>query len=93
MIFGKIHQELPKGMWFCCSDCHRINSALQKLVIRGEQVLPEPLLNVIREKNKEDSEGGAELDVKWRILNGKMANDETKLLLSKAKTIFNVSSS
>lgn len=87
----KLNQELPQGVWFCCLDCHRINSALQKLVVRGEQELPEALLNAIQ-KNKEESETGVKLDVKWRVLNGKMASDdETKLLLSKAKTIFHVS--
>ncbi|ESR37669.1 hypothetical protein CICLE_v10030297mg [Citrus x clementina] len=36
-------QELPKGKWLCCADCKRINLALQKLVDRGEEKLPELL--------------------------------------------------
>ncbi|XP_015873637.2 uncharacterized protein LOC107410688 [Ziziphus jujuba] len=83
-------KEVPKGMWFCCSDCHRINSALQKLVAHGEQELPDSLLNAIRKKqNKDNSENEGSAEVKWRVLNGKMtSDDETKLLCSKILSIF-----
>lgn len=90
MIF---YQELPNGAWFCCRDCQRIHSALQKLLVSGEEKLPESLISVINKKhNNEDLECGAQLDIKWRILNGKMASeDEAALLLSKAVAIFHVS--
>lgn len=80
-------------MWFCCSDCHRINSALQKLVAHGEQELPDSLLNAIRKKQNEDnSENEGRVEVKWRVLNGKITSDEeTKLLSSKILSIFHVS--
>lgn len=89
-----LNQELPKGMWFCSLDCRRINSALQKLVINGEQELPDSHLNSIRKKHrKNDAENEGSVVVKWRVLNGKMAiDDEIKPLHSKVLAIFHVSS-
>ncbi|EXC24900.1 Chromodomain-helicase-DNA-binding protein 4 [Morus notabilis] len=83
-------KELPTGMWFCCKDCHRINAALEKLVVHGEEKVPNNLLNVIKKKHRDEgSQCAAEVDVKWRILNGTIASDEeTELLLSKAVAIF-----
>ncbi|KAB2614669.1 hypothetical protein D8674_021257 [Pyrus ussuriensis x Pyrus communis] len=83
-------KELPKDKWFCCSDCLRVHSALQKLVAHGEQKLPDSLLNVVRKKhNKKGPESGANLDIKWRVLNGKMStDDESVQLLSNALEIF-----
>uniref|UniRef100_A0A5B6ZWC6 PHD-type domain-containing protein n=1 Tax=Davidia involucrata TaxID=16924 RepID=A0A5B6ZWC6_DAVIN len=82
-------KELPKGKWFCCTDCERIHSALQKLVVYGEEKLPDSLLNVIKKKHLEtSSESSANLDIRWRLLSGKMASDETRVLLSKAVAIF-----
>ncbi|KAM1056303.1 hypothetical protein ACFX13_030469 [Malus domestica] len=83
-------KEIPKDKWFCCSDCFRVHSALQKLVAHGEQKLPDSLLNVVRKKhNKKGPESGANLDIKWRVLNGKMStDDESVQLLSKALEIF-----
>ncbi|KAM6573738.1 hypothetical protein CsatA_017818 [Cannabis sativa] len=84
-------KELPVGAWFCCRDCQRIHSALQKLLANGEEKLPESLINVINKKQKkEGSESGTELDIKWRILNGKKmaSDDEAASLLSKAVSIF-----
>lgn len=86
-------QEIPKGKWFCCPDCHRVHSALQKLVVHGGQKLPDSLLNVVRKKhNEKGTEFGANLDIKWRVLNGKTSTDDESLqLLSKALAIFHVS--
>ncbi|CAN6692291.1 unnamed protein product [Malus baccata var. baccata] len=83
-------KELPQDKWFCCSDCLRVHSALQKLVVHGEQKLPDSLLNVVRKKhNEEGPESGANLEIKWRVLNGKMStDDESVQLLSKALEIF-----
>ncbi|KAA8550295.1 hypothetical protein F0562_001979 [Nyssa sinensis] len=82
-------KELPKGKWFCCTDCGRIHSALQKLVVYGEENLPDSLVNVIKKKHQEtSSESNANLDIRWRLLSGKMASDETRVLLSKAVAIF-----
>lgn len=85
-------QELPGGKWFCCLECIRIHSALQKLLVRGEEKLPDSLLNVI--KKKHESKGlntNTDYDVRWRLLSGKLASSETKVLLSEAVAIFHVS--
>ncbi|KAM7528022.1 hypothetical protein LguiB_031432 [Lonicera macranthoides] len=82
-------KELPKGKWFCSADCSRIHSVLQKLVADGGEKLPDSLLNVIKKKREEkDSEGSVDLDIRWRLLCGKMPSDETRVLLSKAVSIF-----
>ncbi|GFZ17836.1 acyl-CoA N-acyltransferase with RING/FYVE/PHD-type zinc finger domain-containing protein [Actinidia rufa] len=84
-------KELPEEKWFCCIDCNRIHSALQKLVANGEEKLEESLLNVIKKKLEEKgSENSADLDIRWRLLSGKMASesDGINLLLSTAVDIF-----
>ncbi|PON71192.1 Autoimmune regulator [Trema orientale] len=82
-------KELPTGVWFCGSDCQRIHSALQKLISSGEEKLSESVTNAIIKKHNNKGESGAKLDIKWRILNGKMASDdEAASLLSKAVAIF-----
>ncbi|XP_043704921.1 remodeling and spacing factor 1-like [Telopea speciosissima] len=81
-------KELPKGKWFCCMDCNRINSALQKLLVCGPEKLPHPLSNIIKKKHEEKGSDDTDLDVRWRLLSGKIACPETKLLLSKAVAIF-----
>ncbi|MBA0639730.1 hypothetical protein Goklo_022749 [Gossypium klotzschianum] len=83
-------KELPKGKWFCCPDCNRIHSALQKLVIRGEEQLPDSSLDVVKKKHVESSLGSkAKLDIRWRVLSGKMTSlDDTRVTLSKAVAIF-----
>lgn len=85
-------QELPKDKWFCCTDCNRIHFALEKLVSDGEQNIPESLLKVLKEKNKgKDPENNSTLDIKWRLLSGKMSSEETRVWLSSAVSIFHVS--
>ncbi|TYJ26388.1 hypothetical protein E1A91_A07G116600v1 [Gossypium mustelinum] len=83
-------KELPKGKWFCCTDCNRIHSALQKLVIRGEEQLPDSSLDVVKKKHVENSlRSKAKLDIRWRVLSGKMTSlDDTRVTLSKAVAIF-----
>ncbi|XP_059430609.1 uncharacterized protein LOC132164188 [Corylus avellana] len=83
-------KELPKGKWFCGTDCNRIHSALENLVVRGEQKLPDSLLNVVRKKHEEKgSDSEAKVDIRWRVLNWKLASSiETRQLLSKAVAIF-----
>ncbi|KAL6952659.1 hypothetical protein U1Q18_043385, partial [Sarracenia purpurea var. burkii] len=82
-------QELPKGKCFCCIDCRRIYSTLQNLLIRGEEKIPGSLLDVIKRK-REDKVSEC-LDVRWRVLSGKITSSETRLLLSKSVAIFHVS--
>ncbi|OAY38104.1 uncharacterized protein LOC110626469 isoform X2 [Manihot esculenta] len=83
-------KELPKGNWFCCTDCNRIHSALEKLVARGEERLPDSCLNVIKKKSEENIlENGNSIDVRWRLLNGKIDPfGDTEALLSEALAIF-----
>ena len=85
-------QEIPRGKWFCCSDCSRIHSTLQKLLIRGVDKLPDSFLDVIKKKYVEKGlDADINIDVRWRLLSGKFASPETRLLLSQAVGIFHVS--
>ncbi|XP_022860542.1 uncharacterized protein LOC111381065 isoform X1 [Olea europaea var. sylvestris] len=82
-------KELPKGKWFCSVDCKRIYSALQDLLNAGEEKLPDPSLDVIKKKQEgKCSDAGVDFDVRWRLLNGKIASRETRVLLSQAVAIF-----
>ena len=65
---------------------------MQKLLVRGSQKLPDSLLNIIKKKHVEEgSNDDTDLDVRWTLLSGKTASPESRLLLSKAVAIFNVS--
>ncbi|TQE07850.1 hypothetical protein C1H46_006499 [Malus baccata] len=82
-------KELPKGKWFCCADCSRIHSILQRLLTRGAEKLPDSHLDVIKKKmeaNGLETVGG--FDVRWRLISGKIASQECRFLLSKAVAIF-----
>ncbi|KAB5519898.1 hypothetical protein DKX38_024217 [Salix brachista] len=82
-------KELPKGSWFCCMDCSRIHSTLQKLLIRGAEKLPDSLLNDITKKHEEQGLNiSNNIDVRWTLLSGKINSPENKLLLSRALSIF-----
>ncbi|GAB4856550.1 hypothetical protein Ancab_014468 [Ancistrocladus abbreviatus] len=82
-------KELPKGNWFCSTDCLWIHSTLQSLLVRGAEKLPAFLVNVIRKKHVgSSSENVADLDVSWMLINGRNASVETKRLLSQAIAIF-----
>ncbi|OIW09113.1 hypothetical protein TanjilG_11251 [Lupinus angustifolius] len=84
-------EELPEGNWFCGTSCNQIHYTLMNLVV-GEKNLPVPdsLLNLIKKKHEEKGkETEVGLDIKWRVLNWKLAaSDETRKLLSKAVAIF-----
>ncbi|XP_047324054.1 increased DNA methylation 1-like [Impatiens glandulifera] len=79
-------KELPAGVWLCCTDCNIIYYALQNLIATGEVNLKESSLSLIRRKI--GSETVARLDIKWRLLSGKITSDETRSLLSKSVSIF-----
>ncbi|XP_028101957.1 uncharacterized protein LOC114301230 [Camellia sinensis] len=84
-----VQQELPIRNWFCCMDCSRIHSALQNLLVSGEEKLPESLLDVVKKKIEERGiKCTTDLDIRWRLLSGKMVSKETRPLLSKAVSIF-----
>lgn len=64
------------------------------MVDRGEEKLPDTSLNVLKKKNVDNiSDCGPDVDVRWRVLRGKNtdASDGTRVLLSKAVSIFHVS--
>ncbi|XP_057463398.1 uncharacterized protein LOC130753384 isoform X2 [Actinidia eriantha] len=82
-------KELPEGKWFCCMDCRTIYSSLQNLLIRGEEMISDSLLDVIKKKHEyKFSDTPTDFDVRWRVLSGKIASPETRLLLSKSVAIF-----
>ncbi|XP_057424121.1 increased DNA methylation 1-like isoform X2 [Lotus japonicus] len=82
-------KELPEGNWLCCNDCTRIHSLLENLLIRVAERLPESLLDVIKKKQEERClEPLREIDVRWRLLNGRVASPETKPLLLEAVSMF-----
>ncbi|KAK8542087.1 hypothetical protein V6N13_137348 [Hibiscus sabdariffa] len=82
-------REIPRGKWFCTSDCSRIHSTLQKLLICGSEKLPDSFLDVIKKKHVEKGLcADINIDVRWRLLSGKFASPETRLLLSQAVGIF-----
>lgn len=85
-------QELPKGKWFCSKNCNKIYSALQSLLTSGEERLPDSCLDAIRVKEKENRLAAVgELDVRWRLLSGRICSRETRRLLAEAVSIFHVS--
>ncbi|KAK7396614.1 hypothetical protein VNO78_17742 [Psophocarpus tetragonolobus] len=82
-------KELPEGIWLCCNDCTRIHSTLENLLVRGAERLPEFLLDAIKKKQEEKGlESMNDIDVRWRLLNGKIASPETRPLLLEAVSIF-----
>ncbi|XP_015056110.1 uncharacterized protein LOC107002562 [Solanum pennellii] len=82
-------KELPKGKWFCSVDCKRIYCALQNLLNSGEERLPDSCLDAARVKEKHNSlVAVGELDVRWRLLSGRISSRETRRLLAEAVSIF-----
>ncbi|XP_041998297.1 uncharacterized protein LOC121748123 isoform X3 [Salvia splendens] len=81
-------KELPKGKWFCSGNCKWIYSALQNVLNAGSEKLPDSTLDIIRKKLDESSVFDTDLDVRWRLLNGKISSRETRVLLSQAVAIF-----
>ncbi|XP_076942709.1 increased DNA methylation 1-like isoform X2 [Bidens hawaiensis] len=81
-------KALPKEEWFCCTDCNKIHTCLENLVASGLKTLPEVSLDPIKKKVKQRLEPSAELDIRWRLLCGKMASDDNRKLLAKAVLIF-----
>ncbi|KAL0390584.1 UNVERIFIED_CONTAM: Increased DNA methylation 1 [Sesamum calycinum] len=82
-------KALPEDEWFCCTPCSNINSALQKLIGDGEQRLPEALSDVLKKKCEgQDLQKNLELEIRWRLLHGKKATEDTRAWLSGAVNIF-----
>ncbi|KAL0390587.1 UNVERIFIED_CONTAM: hypothetical protein Scaly_0415800 [Sesamum calycinum] len=74
------------------SVAHRaknINSALRKLIGDGEQRLPEALSDVVKMKSEgQDLHKNPELGIRWRLLHGKKATEDSRVWLSGAVNIF-----
>ncbi|KAL2937478.1 Increased DNA methylation 1, partial [Bienertia sinuspersici] len=82
-------KELPVGDWFCCPDCEGINCALKEAVEAGEKKLPDSLMDVLKKKFIEKDSSVINLDVTWRVFNGRKSYlDEIRPLLSKAVSVF-----
>lgn len=82
-------KELPKGKWFCCGDCRRIYGQLHNLLTSGSEKLPTSCLDLVSKKLvAKELDAVADIDVRWRLLSGKITTRETRLLLSEAVAIF-----
>ncbi|XP_075493034.1 uncharacterized protein LOC142530967 isoform X1 [Primulina tabacum] len=82
-------KELPENEWFCCNECLTTKATLQKLISDGEQMLPQPVLDIVKKKYEEKGLGNSSnLDIKWRLLSGKTASEHTRAWLSGAVNIF-----
>ncbi|MED6183856.1 hypothetical protein PIB30_041711 [Stylosanthes scabra] len=87
-------KELPEGKWLCYNHCIRIHSTLENLLVRGVERLPESLLGIIEKKQEEKGlEPLNDIDVRCRLLNGKIASSETRSLLLESVSIFHECSS
>lgn len=90
-MFAHVLQELPNGKWFCSANCKRIHSTLQNLLYAGEEKLLDSSLDIIKNKLVGNSlVANSDVDVSWRLLNGKVTSRETRVLLSQAVSIFHV---
>ncbi|CAJ1890640.1 unnamed protein product [Sphenostylis stenocarpa] len=86
-------KELPEGNWLCCNGCTKIHYTLDNLLVRGAERLPESILGVIKKKQGEKGlQPINDIDVRWRLLNGKIASPETRPLLLEAVSIFHLTS-
>lgn len=84
-----ISQELPRGKWFCCQDCDNIHSTLQQLLVSGAEKLPDSLLESMKKKLEEKGlDVSTGFDVSWRLINGKIASSDSRVMLSKVVAIF-----
>ncbi|KAL0436961.1 UNVERIFIED_CONTAM: Increased DNA methylation 1 [Sesamum radiatum] len=82
-------KALPEKEWFCGRPCSNIYSALQKLIGDGEQRLPKALSDVLKMKCEGQSlQKNPELGIRWRLLHGKKASEDTRVWLSGAVNIF-----
>ncbi|GAB4856551.1 hypothetical protein Ancab_040492 [Ancistrocladus abbreviatus] len=84
------HKELPKGNWFCSTDCRLIHSTLQSFLDQGAEKVPTSLVNALRKKHTgSSSENVGDFNFEWLVISGTNASGEAKQLLSQAIAIFN----
>ncbi|KAF5784098.1 putative histone acetyltransferase chromatin regulator PHD family [Helianthus annuus] len=86
-------KALPKGEWFCCNDCKRINLVLKNLLAHEPETLRDDMLTIVKERQKNDSnnsesETTSNPEIKFVVLRGKNAPSEARKLLAQAVNIF-----
>ncbi|MFS7990232.1 putative histone acetyltransferase chromatin regulator PHD family [Helianthus anomalus] len=86
-------KALPKGEWFCCNDCKRINLVLKNLLAHEPETLRDDMLTIVKERQKNDSnnsesETTLNPETKFVVLRGKNAPSEARKLLAQAVNIF-----
>ncbi|XP_071719759.1 uncharacterized protein [Rutidosis leptorrhynchoides] len=82
-------KALPKGKWFCCTDCERIYSDLANLLTQEPKLLPDDLLTSLREKQKDNgADNVVNSEMRFVLLSGKNASRDTRKLLAQAVDIF-----
>ncbi|KAF8396750.1 hypothetical protein HHK36_018380 [Tetracentron sinense] len=82
-------EELPKGQWFCCEDCNKINFALNNLIFSGPKMISASMKSTLNRKlvEKGISDGVGD-DVQWQLLSGKSGSADYRSFLSKVAAIF-----
>ncbi|RHN60385.1 putative histone acetyltransferase chromatin regulator PHD family [Medicago truncatula] len=66
-------EKVPEGNWFCNVDCDDIHMKLKSFMARGDSLLSDYLLNLIKKKQeKKGFETELGLDIKWKIFNTKL---------------------
>nr|XP_043611231.1 uncharacterized protein LOC122582862 [Erigeron canadensis] len=82
-------KELPKGKWFCCTACERIHSVMKNLLTRESKILPDDLLDLVKEKQMNNEvDNVANSEMRFILLRGKDASRETRKLLAQTVDIF-----
>ncbi|GKD90447.1 zinc finger, RING/FYVE/PHD-type, acyl-CoA N-acyltransferase, Jas TPL-binding domain protein [Tanacetum coccineum] len=82
-------QALPKGNWFCSEDCERIHSVLKDLVTLEPKIIPDDILALVREKQKDgELDVVANSEMRFVLLSGKNATRETRKMLAQTVDIF-----
>ena len=75
--------ELPEGDWFCGGECARISGALQGLVARGPQALPQ----YVMAGGKPVGDGRERT---WQLLRGRQGSKDNGKVLAAAVDILSV---
>ncbi|XP_024636869.2 increased DNA methylation 1 [Medicago truncatula] len=84
-------KKVPKHYWFCGVDCYDIHMKLKNFMARGDVLLSDSLLSLIKNKKEQkglETEFG--LDIKWKVFNRQLIVSKiiTSSLLSDVVTIF-----
>ncbi|XP_051148665.1 uncharacterized protein LOC127263602 [Andrographis paniculata] len=82
-------RALPEDEWFCCAECKRIHSTLQKFVSNCDMELPETVVEILKKKvkGKASKQSPNYSNMKWRILKPDSNSEDNRAWLSTVKTI------